>query len=242
MSFANIHNGVKSPSPNSNASLQQRSIVAAFKALTGLLCRIDDRALAQVPDRGPLILVTNHVNILEVPIIYTHLQPRPVNGMVLGVRWRNAMLRWLLNGTASVPLYRGEPNFEGLRKGIELLKQDRILIISPEGTRSGHGRLQKAYPGFIPLALTSGAPLIPVAYSKGENWQNNLRHLRRTDFHIAVGKAFKLESNGERIDGAVRQKMVDEVMYRIAALLPEQYRGIYSDLGAATQNYLSFEI
>jgi 1-acyl-sn-glycerol-3-phosphate acyltransferase len=223
-------------------NLRQRFIVVTFKALTNLLCRIDDRALAQVPARGPLILVTNHVNILEVPIIYTHLQPRPVNGMVLGAHWRHPFMRWILDGTASVPLYRGEPNFEGLRKGIELLKQGRILVISPEGTRSGHGRLQKAHPGFIPLALTSGAPLIPVAYSKSENWKENVRRLRRTDFHIAVGQAFKLQADGARIDGPVRQQMVDEVMYRIAALLPEQYRGIYSDLGSATQKYLNFEV
>lgn len=223
-------------------SLRQRFIVVSFRALTSLLCRIDDRALAQVPASGPLILVTNHVNILEVPIIYTHLQPRPVNGMVLGARWRHPLMRWILDGSASVPLYRGEPNFAGLRQGIELLKQGRILIISPEGTRSGHGRLQKAFPGFIPLALSSGAPLIPVAYSKSENWKANVRRLRRTDFHIATGQAFKLQANGVRIDAAVRQQMVDEVMYRIAALLPEQYRGIYSDLGAATQKYLNFAV
>jgi 1-acyl-sn-glycerol-3-phosphate acyltransferase len=207
---------------------------------SSLLCRIDDAALAQVPAQGPLIVVTNHVNILEVPIIYTHLQPRRVNGMVLGSRWRNPVIRWILDSTDSVPLYRGEPNFEGLRKGIELLKRGRILIISPEGTRSGHGRLQKAYPGFIPLALSSGAPLIPVAYFGSENWKENIRHLCRTDFHIAVGKPFKLAASGIRIDQPVRKQMVDEVMYQIAALLPVQYRGIYSDLDAATQTFLAF--
>jgi 1-acyl-sn-glycerol-3-phosphate acyltransferase len=221
-------------------SLRQRIVVVTMRALTSLLCRIDDAALAQVPAQGPLIVVTNHVNILEVPIIYTHLQPRRVNGMVLGSRWRNPVIRWILDSTDSVPLYRGEPNFEGLRKGIELLKRGRILIISPEGTRSGHGRLQKAYPGFIPLALSSGAPLIPVAYFGSENWKENIRHLCRTDFHIAVGKPFKLAASGIRIDQPVRKQMVDEVMYQIAALLPVQYRGIYSDLDAATQTYLAF--
>jgi 1-acyl-sn-glycerol-3-phosphate acyltransferase len=221
-------------------SLRQRIVVVTMRALTSLLCRIDDAALAQVPAQGPLIVVTNHVNILEVPIIYTHLQPRRVNGMVLGSRWRNPVIRWILDSTDSVPLYRGEPNFEGLRKGIELLKRGRILIISPEGTRSGHGRLQKAYPGFIPLALSSGAPLIPVAYFGSENWKENIRHLCRTDFHIAVGKPFKLAASGIRIDQPVRKQMVDEVMYQIAALLPVQYRGIYSDLDAATQTFLAF--
>jgi 1-acyl-sn-glycerol-3-phosphate acyltransferase len=221
-------------------NLRQRMVVITFRAVTSLLCRIDDAALAQVPRRGPLILVTNHVNILEVPIIYTHLWPRPIHGMVLGSRWRHPFIRFILDATDSVPLYRGEPNFEGLRKGIELLKQGRILIISPEGTRSGHGRLQNAFPGFIPLALPTGAPLLPVAYFGSENWQANIRRLHRTDFHIEVGKPFKLDAGGVRIDQAVRQQMVDEVMYQVARLLPPQYRGIYADLNSATQKYLSF--
>ena len=223
-------------------SLSQRAVVVTFKAITALLCRIDDAALEQVPRQGPLILVTNHVNILEVPIIYIHLHPRPVNGMVLGARWRNRLLGWLLDIVEAVPLHRGEANFAGLRKGIELLKAGRILIISPEGTRSGHGRLQEAFAGFIPLALSAQAPLLPVAYFGSEHWKENVRRLRRTDFHIAVGKPFKLRSPQVRLDPALRQKIVDEVMYQIAALLPPQYRGVYSDLGAATRHYLDFQL
>jgi len=222
-------------------SLSQRAVVYTFAVITSLLCRIDDAALAQVPRQGPLILVTNHVNILEIPIIYTHLQPRPLNGMVLGARWRNRLLGWLLDVAESVPLQRGEPNFAGLRKGIALLKAGRILIISPEGTRSGHGRLTEAHAGFIPLALSAQAPLLPVAYFGSEHWKENIRRLRRTDFHIAVGKPFKLRSPGVRLDPALRQNIVDEVMYQVAALLPPQYRGVYSNLGAATTAHLDFQ-
>jgi len=223
-------------------SLRQRIVVVSMRVLTSLLCRIDDAALADVPRQGPLIIVANHVNILEVPIIYTHLQPRQVHGMVLGARWQNPILRWMLDATESVPLYRGEPNFDGLRKGIELLKQNRILVISPEGTRSGHGQLQSAHAGFIPLAVSTGAPLIPAAYYGSENWKENIHRLRRTDFHIAVGKPFKLAVKNARITPDVRQKIVDEVMYQIAAILPAQYRGIYADLSAATQDLLNFQI
>jgi hypothetical protein len=38
----------------------------------------------------------------------------------------------------------------------------------------------------------------------------------------------------------MRQQMVDEIMYQIAALLPPGYRGYYSDLAAATERYLEF--
>ena len=48
-------------------TLAHRIVVATLKGLTSLICRIDDAQLAQVPDRGPLIIVTNHVNMLDPP-------------------------------------------------------------------------------------------------------------------------------------------------------------------------------
>jgi hypothetical protein len=35
--------------------------------------------------------------------------------------------------------------------------------------------------------------------------------------------------------------MIDEVMYQMSALLPPVYRGVYSDLDAATGTYLTFQ-
>jgi 1-acyl-sn-glycerol-3-phosphate acyltransferase len=215
--------------------------IAAFKGLTRLLCRIDGAQLAWVPDQGPLLVVTNHVNILEIPIIYTHLQPRPVTGFVAAYRWDSPWLRWLLDMCGAIPLRRGEADVAALRSGIELLKAGYIVIISPEGTRSGHGRLQRAHPGVVLLALHSGAPLLPVVFYGSERYQDNLRRLRRTDFHIVVGKPFYLDAGGVKVTRQVRRQMIDEVMYQMSALLPPAYRGVYSDLDAATGTYLTFQ-
>ncbi|TEU13828.1 MAG: 1-acyl-sn-glycerol-3-phosphate acyltransferase [Anaerolineales bacterium] len=218
-----------------------RIVIAAFKGLTSLLCRIDDAQLAQVPDQGPLLVVTNHVNILEIPIVYTRLQPRPVTGFVSARRWDSRWLRWLLDVCGAIPLRRGEADVAALRKGMEMLKAGHIVVIAPEGTRSGHGRLQKAHPGVVLLALHSGAPLLPVVYHGSERYQDNLRQLRRTDFHIVVGKPFYLDAGGVKVTRQVRRQMIDEVMYQMSALLPPAYRGAYSDLNAATEMYLTFQ-
>jgi 1-acyl-sn-glycerol-3-phosphate acyltransferase len=216
-------------------------LIAAFKGLTHLLCRIDDAQLAQVPNRGPLIVVTNHVNILEIPIIYTHLQPRPVTGLVSAHRWDSRWLRWLLNACGAIPLRRGKADIAALRRAMEMLKAGYIVVIAPEGTRSGHGRLQKAHPGVVLLALNSGAPMLPVAYYGSEHYRDNLRRLRRTDFHIVVGKPFYLDAGGIKVTRQVRREMINEVMYQMSALLPPAYRGVYSDLDAATEIYLAFQ-
>ncbi len=210
------------------------------RGLTGMICRIDDSQLQRVPMSGPLIIVTNHVNILEIPIIYTRLQPRRLHGLVLATRWENPLLRWIFAVTETIPLARGEPNPQAFRRALDYLKAGSIVIISPEGTRSGHGRLQEAHSGAILLAQRSQAPLLPVVYYGSEDYKKNLARLKRSDFHLAVGRPFTLDSRGRPLDRQVRQQMTDEVMYQLAAILPPAYRGLYSDLSQATQDYITF--
>lgn len=214
-------------------SLSLRIVLAGLKALTRLLCRIEDAPLKRVPARGPLIVVTNHTNILEVPLLYTHLWPRPVTCLVASYRWESPFFRWLLDGTGMIALHRGEADVTALRTALARLRRGEILIIAPEGTRNKTGRLLRAKAGVVPLALWSGAPLLPLVYHGHERFEENVRHLRRTDFHIVVGEPFRLETHGERVTRAVRQAMVDEIMRTVARLLPPANRGFYADLEAA---------
>lgn len=208
------------------------------KAGTATMCRIDAPDLDKVPKQGPLIVYSNHTGQIEVPLMFSHLQPRPVTGIAKIETWNGWFLRWVFNLWDAIPIRRGEADIEAMRKSLEVLKNDYILAIAPEGTRNKTGQLIKAQPGIITLALRSGAPLLPLVHWGGENFLSNLKQLKRTDFHIRVGEPFKLESDGKRVSREMRQQMVDEMMYRLAALLPEHYRGAYADLENATDKYL----
>jgi len=221
-------------------TLTYRVVTSTIKGLTRILCRVDDAQLARVPDRGPLIIVANHVNFLEVPLLYTHLQPRSVTGFAKVETWDNPALGALFDLGRAIPLRRGEADMAALRRALKALEEGHILAVAPEGTRSGHGRLQPAHPGVVFLALRSSAPLLPVVHLGGELFWHNLPRLRRTDFHIVVGQPFYLDPGGVKVTRQVRQQMVDEIMYQMAALLPPAYWGVYSDLAAATEAYLRF--
>jgi 1-acyl-sn-glycerol-3-phosphate acyltransferase len=216
-------------------------IVKLSKGLTGLICRIDDKELERVPRQGPLIIYTNHVNILEIPIIYTHLQPRKVHGMLLAERWKIPVVNWALDVTQTIPLHRGEADLQAVRMGLQALGKEEMLIIAPEGTRSHDGKLQPAHPGVVLLALHSGGTLLPVGFYGAENYTENLRKLKRTDFHLRVGRPFHLDARSERVTREVRQAMVEEMMYQLALVLPLEYRGNFADGSVATQKYLVFE-
>jgi 1-acyl-sn-glycerol-3-phosphate acyltransferase len=82
---------------------------------------------------------------------------------------------------------------------------------------------------------------LPVVYYGAERYRDNLRRLRRTDFHIVVGEPFYVDVGGVKVTRQVRRQIVDEIMYQMAALLPPAYRGVYSDLNTATEKYLTFQ-
>ena len=216
-------------------------MVPTLKALTHLLCRVHDEELVKVPLKGPFILVTNHVNFLEVPVLYTHLQPRQMTTLVKIETWQNPVLGFLFNVGQGIPVRRGEFDIAAIRSALAVLEAGDILGIAPEGTRSNHGRLQRGKPGIVLLATKSDVPLLPLVFYGGEKYRENLTHLRRTDFHIVVGQPFRIRTDGQVITGATRQRVADEIMYQLAALLPPEYRGEYSDMHAATEEHLCFE-
>ncbi len=194
---------------------------------TELLCRIDAPNLDAVPQKGPLIVITNHTGQLEVPVFFGQLATRPVTAWAKVESWDNAFLRWLFDVWGLIPVRRGEADTSALRQAMKALEDGYIFGIAPEGTRNKTGRLKRAHPGAVMLAVHSGAPILPVAHWGGEKFLRNLPRLRRTDFHIRVGKPFKLELDGVKMTREVRQQIADEMMLRLAELLPPEYRGEY---------------
>ena len=216
-------------------------ITNTVKLLTHLVCRVDDAQIAKLPPRGPLLLVFNHINFLDSPVLYSHAGARPVTSLSKVENWQHPIVGPLFTYWGLIPIHRGEVDREALRAGLQALKDEKILAIAPEGTRSHDGKLQRGQPGTVMLALLSGAPIWPLVHYGSEAFPRNIKRLRRTDFHIIVGEPFTLDSHGQRARREMRRQMTDEMMYQLAALLPPAYRGVYADLDAATEEYLHFD-
>jgi 1-acyl-sn-glycerol-3-phosphate acyltransferase len=209
-----------------------------IRIYTRITCRIDAPDLQQkVPMQGPLIVITNHTGQIEVPLLFAHLQPRKMTGWAKIETWDNWLLNWVFNLWEIIPVRRGEADMNALKRALRALEDGYIFGIAPEGTRNKTGRLRRALPGTVIVALRSGATILPIAHWGGEKYLSNLKRLKRTDFHMRVGEPFRIDANGVKVTGEVRQQIVDEMMYRLASLLPEEYRGEYSDLSRATGKY-----
>ena len=203
-------------------------VISFIKIGLSILCRIKSEGLNKIPSNGPLILYSNHTGTIEIPIMYIVVQPRVVTGMAKIESWDNPLLRWLFDLFGFIPVRRGELDMEAFRRTLDWLKDGNIIGISPEGTRNRNGKLLKAHSGIVSLALRSGAALIPVAHWGGENLKNNLKKLKRTDFFIKVGEPITIKIGKKKLNKEVRQNIVDEMMYELAVLLPEDYHGAYS--------------
>ena len=172
--------------------------------------------------------------------MFTHLQPRNITGFAKAETWENPAMAFLFDLWGAIPIQRGEADTNAIRSALEALKGGKILAIAPEGTRSGHGKLGRGHPGIVALAHHSLAPILPMVYYGGERLRDNLNRLKRTDFFIRVGKVFTLQFPEGKLDRAIRNEMVEEIMYQLAELLPEEYRGYYSDLSKSSTNFIKF--
>lgn len=202
-------------------------VAAIVKFGINILCRVDAPDIQKMAGQGPLIVVSNHTGQLEVAVFFGLLQPRRLTGWAKMEAWDNAFLNWLFNLWGLIPVRRGEGDTSALRKALKALEEGYIFGIAPEGTRNVTGKLKRAHPGAVMLAIHSGAPILPVAHWGGENFLKNLRRLQRTDFHIRVGEPFRLKLGSVKVTREVRQQIADEMMIRLAELLPPAYQGAY---------------
>ncbi|MBN1372169.1 MAG: 1-acyl-sn-glycerol-3-phosphate acyltransferase [Anaerolineaceae bacterium] len=209
-------------------NISPRIINWVLKRIFLVACRVHGDDFKKVPTNGPLILVSNHVNFLEVPLVLAFVDNPRLTGMAKKETWDNPFLRFLFNQWKIIPLDRNAVDREAFRMSMQALEEGKLLAVFPEGTRSKTGKLLPGKPGVTMLVSRKPVTLMPVAVYGHENFWENLKRLRRTDFHVAIGEPFRIDLNGSGLDRDARQAVTDEIMYKIAELLPDQYRGHYT--------------
>jgi len=213
-------------------------ITTALRVYFWLTLRVDaPGGMDKVPVKGPLIIITNHTGQVEVPVFATMLQPRKITGWGKAEAFENPFLNWVFGAWDIIPVHRGEADMTALKSAFRMLEEGRIFGVAPEGTRNYTGILRRGLPGAAILALKSGVPVLPIAHWGGEKYIKNLKSFKRTDFHIRLGEPFYVKADG-KVTSEMRQEIVDEMMYRIAAMMPKEYHGEYSDFSKSTGKYL----
>lgn len=182
-----------------------------------------------VPEKGPYIIVVNHMSKADPPLLFLALPPMRLR-FFAGEKWeRHFPFGPILKTVGVIYINRGEVDRQALREAIEAIRAGSIFGLAPEGTRSREAQLLKAKDGAAYLASRVGVPILPCGVTNTDRVGQNVKRLRRTHFDVHIGEPFMLPSLGHRAKGPELEAYTHLIMIRIANLLPRRYHGYYAD-------------
>jgi 1-acyl-sn-glycerol-3-phosphate acyltransferase len=195
--------------------------------------------LENLPVQGPAILMINHIAFID-SIVILHVVPRNIVPLAKIEVYNYPVIGWLPKLYGVIPVRRDEVDRRAVQQCLEVLKAGEIVLVAPEGTRGTE--LQQGKEGVAFLAVRSEAPIVPTAI-EGTPGFPALRFTgpwRGPGVKVRFGRPFHFRTELRNARHEQLRLMTDEAMYILAAMLPPQRRGVYSDLSQATQDTIEW--
>jgi len=192
--------------------------------------------LHHVPRTGPVLLASNHLSFadsLVIPIV----APRKVHFLAKSDYFTGPGLKGLLQrtwfeGMGMLPVDRDDPKaaLGSLDTALEVLARGEAFGLYPEGTRSRDGRLYRGRTGVAHLALTAGAPIVPVGLVGTDRLQPiDARLPRVVPVRVSFGEPIEVVGRYDGVaPGRARREITDRVMAAIQALTGQEEAGVYN--------------
>ncbi len=140
----------------------------------GMFFRGDIVGVENLPTSGGFLVAANHTSFLDPPFIGCQV-PRQIAYFARKTLWKGGFSSWWLDSVGTIPVDRdGGQDVSAIKRVLKAIKENRGLILFPEGTRSIDGKLQAAKAGVGLIACRTQVPVVPVrifgsfeAYGKG---------------------------------------------------------------------------
>ncbi len=203
------------------------SVHRFLNALVWLLIRPEITGREHVPAHGAYLFTTNHMSFFDSILVFCIVPHRMV---AFGAdKWRRAVgLRQFCEMLGIIWVARGEADAEAIKATLGVLKRGGAMGLAPEGTRNKLGTLQPGKPGAAYLADRAKVPIVPCGMAGTETVIKSWKSLRRPRVRVVIGPNYMLAGSG-RAKGPQLEVFTEEIMCRIAALLPAKYRGVYAE-------------
>ena len=183
------------------------------------------KGLKNFPEKGPVILVANHCSYFD-PLYLAIAVSRKVNWIILRPYYELRWLKWVFKSINSFPVNIKGPNISAIKYALDILGEDEVLGIFPEGGRSKDGKLQKGKLGAALIALKSRAPILPVAIQGAFNVFPPQAILPRPYRWAKVQIGFPLyldlaKTNNGFLNKETLQKATEQIMGSLKKLIEE---------------------
>lgn len=206
-------------------------IVGIIRVVIWLVARVEIKGYENIPSKGGFVLAVNHLGFLDAPLAYYALDNWNLF-IPVAEKWAEyGILRWLGKHLNAIFVDRFNPDLKSMREMMKRMEDGQTLVIAPEGTRARDEKMARGKPGVAYLASRSGWTILPVAISGSEDRLvlGNLKRFKRTTIRLTAGKTFTLPPFPKENREEKLQEYTDEIMCRIAVMLPEHNRGYYAD-------------
>lgn len=180
------------------------------------------RGKQRLPKKGPFILVANHMSYLDPPLVGWAAWPLPLYVMAKEELWKNRLFGRLLSALGGFAVNRNLRDTSATRTALSLLKEEKALLMFPEGTRSESGELLQMRSGAIRLATKLQCPIVP-AYLHGTEraMGRHAKFIRPARLTITFGPPFELHNLYDHTPTAAEtEAAVAEMSRRIMRLQP----------------------
>ena len=118
--------------------------------------------------KGKAIIISNHYTVWDYPLLMFVFIHRTLRCQIAELMYRkNVFMTLLLKALGGVKVDRNSHDFSFINKSTKLLNKNKVLTIFPESRipRPEEETPLPFKPSAVYLALSSGAPIIPVAVS-----------------------------------------------------------------------------
>jgi 1-acyl-sn-glycerol-3-phosphate acyltransferase len=210
MNHSHFHERARTRGVNPIVYWIMRALLQPFAHLYWRLSRIGRE---HIPERGPVILASNHRSFLD-PFIIGLTARRPVYYVAKEEIFRNRLIAWFLNSLGAFPVRRGQADADMIETAKAILRRGDPVLIFPEGTRIRPGALGKPKRGVGRLALETGAPVVPVAVIGTEAVRRGWR-IRPHKIRVRVGSPLhfpKVDEASGPLAAAVTDRIWPNVM------------------------------
>ncbi|MFC8528108.1 lysophospholipid acyltransferase family protein [Nocardia sp. NPDC057227] len=116
-----------------------------------------------VPVRGPVLVASNHISMLDAVFLWGALRRRAM-AVAMAELWTWPVVGVLVRRLGHIPVIRRDPDSgrAALEQAEWVLRHGGVLIIYPEGRCVRPGEVEPYKPGVAKLAFSTGVPIIPV--------------------------------------------------------------------------------
>ncbi|HZE41057.1 MAG TPA: lysophospholipid acyltransferase family protein [Stackebrandtia sp.] len=197
-----------------------------------------------IPEDGPAIIACNHLSVADHYFLAL-ATPRHIATMAkieyfqrTGLKGRliGATVRGL--GQVAVDRSGGRRSAQALGPSEQVLRDGQVFAIFPEGTRSPDGKLHKGRTGVARLAMSSGAPVIPVGLTGTQDvLPIGVTRPRLAKVAVRIGKPleFSRYAGSMAPDRVTLRAVTDEIMAAIADLSGQEYEDTYAKRRTASE-------